>query len=179
MTTYLPATSTIAGFSPDQTWVAYSPNVGNNPSQATGSITLKNLITCQEVVLPFDLPTNLGGWLEFSPDNQYVAWLETFGPNPMESEWRVRVAKIDGTSLINAELSSLSGLLGGVQPSYVLPPMKWVDNHIVGLSLRPISGPDSIFVIWAPDPAMPLDPVLGANQSAALGNGELLVLLYP
>ncbi|MEN8242651.1 MAG: hypothetical protein ABFS17_12065 [Chloroflexota bacterium] len=179
VTTYLSADTVIAGFSPDQTWVAYKAGAGNNPSQATGSITLKNLITCQEVVLTFDQPTNLGGWVAFSPDNQYVAWLETFGPSPMEATWRVRVAKIDGTSLVNAELSSLSSLLGGVQPSYVLPPMKWVDNHVLGLSLRPVSGPDSIFVIWAPDPAMPLDPVLGANQSAGLGNGELLGLLYP
>jgi hypothetical protein len=179
VTPFLATDATVAGLSPDQSWVAYAPGIGDSPGQAKGSITLKNLITCQEVVLPFDQATNLGGWVEFSPDNQYVSWLETFGPNPMQSQFRVRVAKIDGTGLINAELSTLSGLLGGVVPSYVMPPMKWVDNHVLGISLRPTTGPDSIFVIWAPDPANPLNPVLGANQSVSVGNGELIGLLYP
>jgi hypothetical protein len=179
VTPYLPADSTVAGFSPDQTWVAYTPGVGDSPGQAQGAITLKNLITCQEVTLPFDQPTNLGGWLEFSPDNQYVAWLETFGPSPMQATFRVRAAMIDGTSLVNAELSTLTGLLGGVAPEYVLPPMKWVDNHVLGLSLRPTGGSDSVFVIWAPDPAQLLNPVLGANQSAPIGDGKLIGLLYP
>jgi hypothetical protein len=179
VTTFVPPDTVIAGFSPDQTWVAYSVSTGNNPGQATGSITLKNLITCAEVTLNFDQPTNLGGWLAFSPDNQYVAWLETFGPSPMEATFRLRVSKIDGTSLVNAEISTLSSLLGGVAPSYILPPMKWVDNHVLGLSMRPTGTADATFVIWAPDPAQPLDPVLGANQSAALGSGEMIGLLYP
>jgi hypothetical protein len=179
VTPYLPDDATVTGFSPDQTWVAYTPGVGDSPGQAQGSITLKNLITCQEVILPFDQPTNLGGWLEFSPNNQYVAWLETFGPNPMQATFRVRVAMIDGTSLINAELSTLSSLLGGAVPEYVSPPMVWVDNHVLGVSLRPTGVAGSTFLIWAPDPAQPLNPVLGANQSAPIGSGELIGLLYP
>jgi hypothetical protein len=178
-TSFLPPDATVAGLSPDQTWVAYTPGTGSSPGQAAGSITIKNLITCEEVTLAFDQPTNLGGWVEFSPDNSYIAWLETFGPNPMEATFRVRVAAIDGTSLVNAELSTLSSLLGGVVPEYVMPPMKWVDNHVLGINLRPTGSPNAVFVIWAPDPAQPLDPALGANQSTALGNGRFIGLLYP
>ena len=179
VTSYLPSGAVFAGLSPDQTWAAYHQGTGDVPGQAKGTITVKNLITCEEMTMTFAQPDSLGGWVEFSPDNQYVSWLETFGPSPMDSEWRVRVSKTTGMTLVDAELDSLTSLTGGAAPEWIAFQMKWVDNHLLGLTLKPAGASDSVVVLWAPDPAQPLDPVLGANQSVVLANGRLIGLLYP
>ena len=47
VTSYLGTNTIVAGFSPDQTWVAYAPGTGATPGQAQSTLTLKNLVTCQ------------------------------------------------------------------------------------------------------------------------------------
>ncbi len=179
VTTFLNTDNVIAGLSPDNSWVAYSPSPSGNPGLAQNSLDLKNLITCQEVILPFDPTTNLGGgWATFSPDNQYIAWYEAFGPNPMEATTRIKIAQINGSTLIDAIPSTLGSLAGGETPSRVIP-FGWADDHILAVVVNIDSVPDPLFVLWAPDPAFPLDPALGANQSALLGSGIGMGFLYP
>jgi hypothetical protein len=36
-----------------------------------------------------------------------------------------------------------------------------------------------VLVVWAPDPSQPLDPDLGANQSAPIANGNFIGFVYP
>jgi hypothetical protein len=180
VTEFLATDKIIAGLSPDNSWVAFADNPsGNNPGQAQNLINLKNLITCQESVLQFNPATNLsGGWVKFSLNNQYVAWVETSGPNPMEATTRIRIAHIDGTILVDALPNTLGSLIGGEIPTRVRP-FQWSDDHILAVEVGKDGIPDAFFVIWAPDPALPIDPVLGANQSVFIGSGIGMGFIYP
>lgn len=179
VTSYLGSNAVLAGFSPDQTWAAYGQDPGSSPGQAQGSLTLKNLVTCQEVTLNFHATSNLGGgWVIFAPDNQLVAWLEASGPNPMEANLRFRVARIDGTIIVDSPISSLTGLAGGETPTWITP-RGWSDNHLVILEIGIAGSPNPLVVMWAPDQTQPLNPVLGANQSVLLGDGSFMGFLYP
>ena len=180
VTTFLSTDNIIAGFSPDNSWVAYAINpIGNNPGQAQNQLNLKNLITCQELVLPFSPTTNLGsGWLTFSLDNQYIAWIEAFGPSNMEATTRIRIAQIDGTILVDALPDTLGGLVGGENPNQVFP-YKWVADHILAVRVSVNGFSDPFLVLWAPDPNFPIAPALGANQSALIGSGIGMSLIFP
>jgi hypothetical protein len=179
VTSYLGSNTVLAGFSPDQTWVAHGQDPGSSPGQAQSSLILKNLVTCQEVTLNFHATSNLGGgWVFFAPDNQMVVWLEASGNNPMEADLRLRVARIDGTIVVDAPISSLTGLAGGEIPNWITP-RGWADNHLVILEVYLSGGTSPLVVIWAPDQTQPLNPALGANQSVLLGDGNYMGFLYP
>lgn len=179
VTNYLGNNAVIAGFSPDQTWVAYGLDPGSTPGQAQGSLILKNLITCQEVTLNFHATSNLGGgWVVFAPDNQLVAWLEASGANPMEATHRLRVARIDGTLVVDSPISSLTGLAGGEVPTWIVLG-GWADNHLLILEVHITGSTNPLIVLWAPDQTQPLNPALGANQSVLLGDGNYMGFLYP
>ena len=179
VTSYLGTNTIVAGFSPDQTWVAYAPGTGASPGQAQSSLTLKNLVTCQEVTLIFHPDSNLGGgWVYFSPDSQMVAWLEASGSSPMDAQLRLRVAHIDGTIFVDSPISSLTGLAGGETPQWISIG-GWIANHLLVLNVSMLDYTSSLMVMWAPDPAQPLDPALGANQSIPLGDGIFMGFLYP
>jgi hypothetical protein len=176
---YLGSNTVLAGFSPDQTWAAYGQGTGNSPGQAQGFLTLKNLLTCQEVTLPFHATSNLGGgWVIFAPNNQMVAWLEASGPSPMEATHRLRVARIDGTLVVDSPISGLTGLAGGETPSWIVPG-GWADDHLLILEIHISEYPNPLVVIWAPDQTQPFSPALGANQSATIGDGRYMGFLYP
>jgi hypothetical protein len=180
VTKFLPFTDRLAGLSPDHSLVALIPGAGGQPGGPGDHLTLRNLITCQETQIPFHASTTLGGgFVFFSPDNQYVAWLEASGPSNMEAQMRLRVARtLDGTILADAEIVSLSSLAGGEVP-YFLKPVGWLANHLLLVEINILGLDNPILVVWAPDPSQPLNPVLGANQSAALADGTFLGFLYP
>jgi hypothetical protein len=179
VTSYLGSNAVVAGFSPDQTWVAYGQDPGATPGQPQGFLKLKNLITCQETTLTFHNSSNLGGgWVIFAPDNQMVAWLEASGSSVMQPVYRLRVARIDGTLIVDAPINNLYGLAGGVTPTWILP-RGWAANHLAILEIH-VNAPNSpLMVMWAPDQTQPLDPVLGANQSVLLGDGSYMGFIYP
>lgn len=176
---FLPPDNAIGGLSPDQTLVAYGPGQGGAPGVIFNSVTIRNLVTCQETVIPFNAASNLGGgWMVFSPDNQLVAWTEANGPSNMGADFRLRVARTDGASLFDSPLANLGGFLGGEAPNS-LTTVGWAANHILTMQAYLNIINQYVVIIWAPDPALPLDPVLGANQSVPLADGEFIGLLYP
>jgi hypothetical protein len=176
---YLPPSDALGGISPDQTLVAYGPGQGGFPGVIRDSVTIRNLVTCQETVIPFNPVSNLGGgWMVFSPENRMVAWTEANGPNNMEASFRLRVARTDGTSLFDSPLANLGGFLGGEAPNS-LSTRGWAANHVLVMQMYLQATQSQVVVIWAPDPAQPLDPALGAHQSIPLANGEFIGLLYP
>ena len=178
-TEYLPFTDRLAGISPDQTYIAYLPEMGGQPGGPGNSLTIRNQLDCQEVNIPFHGSTNLGGGMVlFAPDHQRLAWLEAYGPSSMEAQMRLRVARADGSIIVDAENAQLSGLAGGIVPVYVQP-AGWLANHVLLLEVG-LPGIDAPSIVkWAPDPAMAIDPALGANQSAPLANGIVGGFLYP
>ncbi|MBN2086655.1 MAG: hypothetical protein JW748_15685 [Anaerolineales bacterium] len=178
-TGFLPTTDALGGISPDQTMIAYGAGLGGAPGRLEGGLTVRNLVTCQETYIPFHPSSNLGGgWMVFSPDNQFVAWTEAGGPSNMEATFRMRVARTDGTSLFDAPIANMTSLFGGEAPDG-LRPVGWVASHILVLEsqLNLIGHP--IQIIWAPDPAQPIDPVMGAHQSNKIGDGVFLGFVYP
>ncbi|MEA3349232.1 MAG: hypothetical protein U9Q82_01270 [Chloroflexota bacterium] len=180
MSEFLGFNSRLAGFSPDQTTVAFGQNQNGQPGGLGLGLTVKNLITCQETFIAFNPNTTLGGgYVVFSPDNQYLAWLEASGPNNMQAQMRLRVAETaNGNILVDSETPNLSSLIGGEVPSFIKP-TGWLANHLILLEVGAPSQASPIMVVWAPDPNQPLDPALGANQSAALADGVFAGFIYP
>lgn len=141
--------------------------------------TVRNLVSCQETYLAFNPASNLGGgWMVFSPDNQFVAWTEASGPGNMEAAFRLRVARTDGTSLFDAPVVNLTSFLGGEHPTG-LRPVGWIANHLLVMEISLEAIHHSILVVWAPDPSQPIDPALGANQSFPIADGSFIGFIYP
>jgi len=179
VTEYLASSDRLAGFSPDQTRVAFNPGAGGQPGGPGINLTLRDLVTCQEAVIPFHPQTNLGGgFVSFSPDNQFLSWLEATGPNNMEAQMRLRAATTDGGIFVDSDFPGLSGLAGGEIPSYIKP-VGWLANHLLLLEISVPSLESPLVVAWAPDPNQLLEPALGANQSAPLADGVFAGFLYP
>ncbi|MGB7537105.1 MAG: hypothetical protein WBM17_01075 [Anaerolineales bacterium] len=176
---FLPAADAFGGISPDQTMIAYGAGQGGTPGLITGGLTVRNLITCQETFIPYNAGSNLGGgWMVFSPDNRFVAWSEAGGPNNMEATFRMRVARTDGESLFDAPTANMTSLLGGEAPDS-LRPVGWIANHLLVLEAYLDVIHRNVVIVWAPDRTQPLDPVLGANQSAPIADGSFMGFVYP
>jgi hypothetical protein len=180
ITEYLDLDSRLKGISPDQSLVAFGRISGGTPG--TGFI-VKDLTDCDERVIPYyESSIYGGGFTVFSPDNQYLAWIEAGGdsPDPMAPEIRLRIVKLDQnqTSLIDADISTLTSLAGGEIPSFIKP-VGWLSNHILLLQVFILDYDHPLLVAYAPDPASPLDPALGSNQSTLLAEGIFAGFLYP
>jgi hypothetical protein len=176
---FLSADNVLGGISPDQTMIAYRARPGGSLGPLENGFTIRNLLTCAETHIPFDATSNLGGgWMEFSPDNRFVAWTEAGGPDNMTATFRMRVARTDGTGLFDAPVTNMTSLLGGEAPNG-LRPVGWMANHLLVLEAYLEVTHGFVQVVWAPDPAQPLDPVLGANQSVPLADGRFIGFVYP
>ncbi len=177
---YLSVDQRLAGFSPDQTMVAFAPLQEEQPGGIQLGLTVKNLVTCRETFIAINPSTNLGaGYVVFSPDNRYMAWLEASGPDNVQARMRLRVAETaSGKILVDSETASLSSLAGGEAPSTVQP-LGWLADHLLLLEVGLPSQVNPLLVVWVPDPSQPLDPALGANQSAPLSEGVFAGFLYP
>lgn len=177
-TEFIAPTLALGGMSPDQTLVAYATGAGGSP-WITNGFLIRNLVTCQETSISLNPVSNLGaGFMVFSPDNQFVAWMEASGPSNMEAEFRLRVARTDGTSVFDAPAANLSGFLGGETVSFPRP-VGWASNHLLLMEIYSETLNQSVLVLWAPDPAQPLDPALGANQSVPIADGTFVGFVYP
>ncbi len=126
VTTWLDDSRIPQGFSPDHVWIA--SNTSNNPDH---SLTIYNFSNGTSVYLPI-LPesTSGAGYAEFSPDDQYVAWMEASGfmmGDPPDFHSRVRVASTTGSVLLNLTDDAFNGI-AGYTVSWVQP-VAWLDNQ--------------------------------------------------
>ena len=181
VTEYLSTDYRIKGFSPDQSLVAFGSAPGANPDPDNSSYIVRDLVSCQEWVFPWhESSIRGGGDVAFSPDNQYVAWIEAGGFTIDDLEQRLRISKLDQnqTTLVDSELENLSGLAGGEIPYYIAQ-VSWLSNHVLLLQIGVPGVENYLLVAFAPDPAFPLDPALGANQAVPLAEGSFTGFLYP
>jgi hypothetical protein len=159
--------------------IAYGAGQGGTPGVIRNGLTLRNLSTCQETYIPFNAASNLGGgWVVFSPDNQFVAWSEAGGPSNMEATFRIRVARTSGESLLDAPIADMTGLLGGEAPDG-LRPVGWIANHILVVEAYLQILHHDVVIVWAPVSGQPLNPALGAHQSIPVADGSFLGFVYP
>jgi len=178
---YLSTDYRIKGFSPDQSLVAFGSAPGADPAADNSSYIVRDLVSCQEWVFPWhESSIRGGGDVAFSPDNQYVAWIEAGGFTLDDLEQRLRISKLDQnqTTLVDSELENLTGLAGGEIPYYIAQ-VSWLSNHVLLLQIGVPGVENYLLVAFAPDPAFPLDPALGANQAVPLAEGSFTGFLYP
>jgi len=181
VTEYLSTDYRLKGFSPDQSLVAFGYAPSTNPDADNSYFIVRDLASCQEWVFPWhESSIRGGGGAAFSPDNQYVAWIEAGGLTIDDSVQRLRISKLDQnqTALIDSELENLTGLAGGEIPYYIAQ-VSWLSNHVLLLQIG-VPGVETYMLVgFSPDPAFPLDPALGANQAILLAEGYFTGFLYP
>ena len=154
VTTWLDDSRIPQGFSPDHVWIA--SNTSNNPDH---SLTIYNFSNGTSVYLPI-LPesTSGAGYAEFSPDDQYVAWMEANGfmmGDPPDFHSRVRVASTTGSVLFNLTDDAFNGI-AGFTVSWVQP-VAWLDNQTLLVQVGGIdSGQNSVAKVNVPDGAISL-----------------------
>jgi hypothetical protein len=126
------------GMSPDLTWVAYIP-LQANFEEGTTPLTLYNLYSTQRVEIPLRPGSNRGaGNAVFSPDNQYVAWMEGSGWMMAETpnfHSRVLIADINGNILADLPDSAVAAVTGTPQATWVQP-VGWLDAETVIVEVR-------------------------------------------
>jgi hypothetical protein len=133
---YLDADRSFQGISPDLTY-AGSVDVDASGNRA---MTVVNLTNNQQII--FDLiPTSDrgAGWVVFSPDNRFAAWLEASGSmisDPYDFQPRVRVGDIQSGDVVGAlEDSAAAQAINGNLVTFMRP-AGWLDNKTLLVEVR-------------------------------------------
>ena len=160
------------GLSPDTQIVAYTETNNEIGAQNQSRITLYNLTS--GLMVPIDLASTSdrgGGYAVFSPDNDYVAWMEASGWLMSESpnfHSRVRIANLDGVILADIPVVDFSNLVGDPSATWAIP-AAWLDNETLLVEVR---GDNWNF------PALVAVRFDGSGM-VYLASGVFLSLLYP
>lgn len=127
------------GLSPDLNWVAYAPADNGFVSGENPTLTLYNMYTAVSVDIPINPASDRGaGNAVFSPDNQYVAWMEGSGWLMAETpnfHSRVVIADIHGNILAELADNALAGYSADPN-SYWVQPMGWLDAETLIVDVR-------------------------------------------
>jgi hypothetical protein len=153
------------GISLDHVWVA------SNAWQGDNSITVQHLNTNLHAYLPI-LPSSGdgAGFASFSPDDQFIAWMEASGAMMSDTpdfHSVVRVARTDGT-LVRDVVDVNFGALVGVPITWV-EPMAWLDNSTLLVQARGTNWTDA----WV----MKLD--INSGTPSLFASGSFVGLYYP
>jgi len=127
------------GLSPDLTWVAYAEADNGFVNGENPTLTLYNLYTTVGINIPINPASNRGaGFAVFSPDNQYVAWMEGAGWLMAETpdfHSKIVIADINGVIITELRDNILAGFTG--DPSaYMVQPMGWLDSETLIVEVR-------------------------------------------
>jgi hypothetical protein len=127
------------GLSPDLNWVAYAPTDNGFVSGQNPRITLYNLYTTVGIDIPINPASDRGaGFAVFSPDNQYVAWMEGSGWMMAETpnfHSKVVIADINGNILAELPDNVLAAQSGDPNSTWVRP-MGWLDAETLIVDVR-------------------------------------------
>jgi len=127
------------GLSPDNKIAAYTRSNNRIPEGTQPTITIYNLLTGSEV--PIDLNPGSdrgGGYAVFSPDNQYVAWMEGAGWTMAETpnfHARVRIANMDGVVLTDRTDLVFANLISDPTARWTIP-VGWLDGEYLLVEVR-------------------------------------------
>jgi len=161
---------TLIGLSPDHSVVAYTDQ--NNLVQDPHTrITLYDLTTTTMVPIDLSASSERGaGYAVFSPDNEYVAWMEGSGWSMAETpnfHSRVRIADRNGNILAELPDSMFASVAGDPTVNWV-EPVGWLDGESL---LVQVSGYRDI---------SPLVKVrFDGSGMAYLASGSFLDFVYP
>ena len=125
------------GMAPDRSLAASVENV--NPGQ--GFIKVINIKTGSTTSVPLDTGSDRGaGYIEFSPDNRFMTWMEASGFQMSETpnfHCRIRVAQFGDTPGLVRDVTdtALADALGYALVSR-LNPVGWLDNQTALIEVR-------------------------------------------
>jgi hypothetical protein len=157
-TEVLSRTAAALSLSVDQTWVAYRP-------ERKGPFTIRNLTTGQEHRFPLLNVSNFGaGDVFFSPDNQYVAWVEVGGEWGRTEYGTTRVASTSGRLIADLPDWSLIRAIG--RPTLRVRPAGWLDAQTLLLTMGTLHSPFLARINY------------DGTKPAYLAPGNLVGLLY-
>ena len=133
---YLGGERSFQGISPDLTH-AGSVDVDMNEIRA---MTVTNLTNSQQITFPLDAASDRGaGWVVFSPDASFAAWLEASGSmisDPYDFHPRIRVGDIKHGGVVAVlESDQALGAINGSMISFMLP-AGWLDSTTVLVEVR-------------------------------------------
>lgn len=152
----------------DKNWFAYSVN-----GTQSNSMCIKNIQTNAEVCFPA-LPASESrgaGNAFFSPDAQYVAWMEADGSQMGEVpnfKSTVRVGQNNGAIIADLPMDTFANTSGIGQISRA-EPVTWLDGQTLLVQVR---GQD-----WNQVALLRYNIV--TRESSSLASGEFIGLLYP
>jgi hypothetical protein len=127
------------GLSPDNTYVAYTEVNNYIAAELHPKITLYSLVS--GLTVPVELAQGSdrgGGYAVFSPDNQYVAWMEGSGWSMAETpnfHSRVRIANLDGVVLAEITDSDFGVLVADTTVRWAIP-VGWLDGETLLVEVR-------------------------------------------
>jgi len=136
-----------------------------NPGQ--GFIKVLNIKTSNTTSVSLDPTSDRGGgYVEFSPDNRFMAWMEASGFQLSETpnfHCRIRVAQMGGTPgpVRDVTDTTLADALGYAQVSR-LKPVGWLDNQTALIEVRQES--------WEKASLVKLDVVTGKLSEFSQGS---------
>lgn len=127
------------GFSPDLTWIAYTPTNFGSAAEGVRILTFYNLYTTERVEIPFRPGSDRGaGNAVFSPDNQFAAWMEGSGWMMAETpnfHSKILVAEINGTIRAEIHDSTIAAVTGTPDATWVQP-VGWLDGESLLVEVR-------------------------------------------
>ncbi|MDO9545161.1 MAG: hypothetical protein Q7J07_00230 [Pelolinea sp.] len=133
---YLSTNRSFQGISPDLTYA------GSIDMDASGNraMTVINLSNNQQTTFSLDPNSDRGaGWVVFSPDNRFAAWLEANGSiisDPYDFDPRVRVGEIQTGGVIGAlEATAAAQVINGDQVTFMRP-AGWLDTKTLLVEVR-------------------------------------------
>mgnify|MGYP006303821269 CR=1 FL=1 len=120
------------GISPDLTWIAYMPADYGFVEEDSANLTLYNLYSTVMVEIPLRPTSDRGaGYVVFSPNNQYVAWMEGSGWMMAETpnfHSKVLIADINGNILAELNDRDVATVAGSPNATWV-EPVGWLDGE--------------------------------------------------
>jgi len=160
------------GVSPNNEVIAYTESNNRIPAGEHPTITIYNLVT--GLMVPIDLAPESnrgGGYAVFSPDNQYVAWMEASGWSMAETpnfRSRVRIADTEGTVLSDKPDIDFAYVTGDPSARWTIP-VGWLDGEYLLVEVRGDN--------WN-EPALVKMRFDGTDMSL-VASGQFLSFLYP
>ena len=133
---YLDDERSLQGISPDLSLAA------SIAADSSGDVALSvtSLENNQTVQFPLNPATDRGaGWAVFSPDNQFVAWLEATGSmisDPFDFHPRVRVGDVQTGGVVQAVDDSAAAPVINGDMVTMMRPAGWLDNKTVLIEVR-------------------------------------------
>lgn len=164
---YLEPFANPSSFAPDLSWFAYTEG-----QEAAPLIIVPEQDKQLSITFPLGPESNRGaGNAVFSPDNQYVAWMEGSGYRMAEQpdfHITIRIASTSGKIVTEFPEGALAGAIGTQYIQWV-EPVGWLDGHTLLIQVQ--------FDTWSQSAIVSLD--LDGNDPSYLAPGMFAGFLYP